>query len=151
MFTNDTSDTNRRIVNAIQESPGRLSIYSINRCEDQVIGFEFVSRQYESSPHCCGSTIVNLCVPIEVLSPIQFNTAEFLAGDDGCYKEWIISKTEEPDVEIQRDTDNKVTGVLVRFSRHDTCCYPINMAFKLRGIDVNGCNILLSSGLLIFR
>lgn len=151
MFTNDNSDEGKRTINAIQESPGRLSVYSVNRCEDQVIGFEFVSRQYQVTPRCCGSAIVNLCVPIEVLSPIELEGAEFLATDDPCYKSWIVKKNEEPNVELQRDDDDNVTGILVRFSRDDTCCYPSQMAFRLYGSDTTECKFLLSSGLLIFR
>lgn len=151
MFTNDTSDQNKRIINAVQESPGRLAVYSINRCEDQVIGFEFVSKIYESNPRCCGSAIVNLCVPIEVINPIELDSAEFWATDDPCYKDWIIKKVEEPHIEIQRNLENNVTGILIRFSKNDTCCYPSSMAFRLYSFDESGCKYLLSSGLLVFR
>ncbi len=119
MFTNDNNDKNKRIINPIQESPGRLAVYAINRCEDQVIGFEFVSRQYQSDPKCCGSVIVNLCVPIELLDPIQLEKAEFWATDDACYKNWVVKKVSEPHLEIQRDVDGDVTGILVRFSNEE--------------------------------
>lgn len=151
MFTTDTSDENKVFINPIQEFPGRLVVYSVNRCEDQVIGFEFVSKQYESNPRCCGSAIVNLCVPVEVPNPIELHNAEFWATDDPCYKDWVTKKTEEPGIEIQRDNEEKVTGILVRFSKHDTCCYPLQMAFKLYGFDESECKYFLTSGLLIFR
>lgn len=151
MFVNDTSDENKILVNPIQESPNRLSVYSINRCEDQVIGFEFVTRQYQNNPTCFGSAIINLCVPIEVLSPLDIYNVEFWATDDPCYKDWTIKKTEEPFIEIQRDNDEQVTGILVRFSDDESCCYPISMAYKLYAFDETGCKYLLSSGLLIFR
>ena len=151
MFTNDTSDNNKVFINPVQESPGRLAIYSINRCEDQVIGFEFISKRYENNPRCFGSAIVNLCVPVEVVTPIQLDRAEFWATDDTCYKDWLVKQTTEPSIEVQRDSNDAVTGVLVRFSQHDTCCYPLSMAFRLYAFDTSNCKYLLSSGLLIFR
>lgn len=153
MFTNDTSDENKPLINPVQYSPGRLSLYSINRCEDQVIGFEFITKQYQSNPRCCGSAIVNLCVPIEVIQPIELQRAEFWATDDPCYKDWIVKKIAEPYIEIQRNNDDLVTGILVRFS-NETCCYPLQMAYKLyafQTVDNIECKYLLSSGLLLFR
>lgn len=151
MFTNDTSDENKLIVNPIQNSPNRLAVYAINRCEDQVIGFEFVTRKYQSNPTCFGSAIVNLCIPVEILSPIELENAEFWATNDTCYKDWIIQKKLPSEIEVQRDIDDKVTGILVRFSNEESCCYPLNMAFRLYGFDNNNCKFLISTGLLIFR
>lgn len=151
MFTSDNSDENKLLVNPIQESPGRLAIYSINRCEDQVIGFEFTTKQYQTNPTCCGSAIVNLCIPIQVITPIELASAEFWATDDPCYKDWIIKKTNNPFIEIQRDNDDKVTGILVRFSQTESCCYPVNIAYRLYAFSEEDCKYLLSSGLLVFR
>jgi hypothetical protein len=151
MFTSNTSDENKIITNPIQESPGRLAVYAINRCEDQVIGFEFVSKNYQNNPQCCGSAIVNLCIPVELITPIQLDRAEFWATDDPYYKEWILKYEIEPYIEVQRDFNNNVTGILVRFSQTDTCCYPINMAYRLYAFALDGSKYLLSSGLLFFR
>lgn len=149
MFT--TTNQEKKLVNAVQESPGRLLTCLVNRCEDQVIGFEFVVKEYQSNPRCCGNAIVNLCVPIDFINPIQLARAEFWATDDPCYKDWTVKKTKLPSIELQRNTALAVTGILVRFSDEESCCYPLNMAFILYGIDANDCKYRLSNGLLIFR
>lgn len=136
--------------NSIQENPARVSIYGINRCEDQVIGFEFISKQYNNNPEC-RNQILQLCIPIEVKAPIVLDTAEFWATSDPCYKDWEIKKTEEPSIEVQRDSDDNATGVLVRFSRFESCCYPIQMAFRLYALDDQGCKYRIAHGTLIFR
>ncbi len=56
-----------------------------------------------------------------------------------------------PQIEIQRDVNQGVTGILVRFSQLETCCYPLNMAYKLYAIDESGCKYTITKGLLIFR
>lgn len=155
MFTQPIKNENKVFVNPVQESPNRISIYGINKCEDQVIGFEFVSNQYVDDPRCCGNIMAHLCIPIEIVTPIQLDSVEFWATDDPCYKEWVIQKNQEPDVEIQRiDAEDSadVTGIVVRFSQYDTCCYPPQMAFRLYGFDTaTGCKYILSAGLLMFR
>lgn len=146
------SSDNGVTANSIQETPKRLAVYGINRCEDQVIGFEFVSKQYtQDPPVCCSNNLIHLCVPVEVVTPIVLETAEFWATSDPCYKDWEVKKTEEPSIEVQRDTDDNATGILVRFSRYESCCYPIQMAFRLYALDSQGCKYTLSYGLLIFR
>lgn len=151
MFTQDIEDENKVIVNPVQESPSRSSIYAINRCEDQVIGFEFISKKYIDNPICCSSISHHLCIPIDVVTPIPLDTVEFWATDDPCYKDWIIKKNTEPDVEVQRDGDNNVTGIIVRFSQYESCCYPLQLAFRLYALDSEGCKYSLSSGLLLIR
>lgn len=153
MFTKETGTLSDSGVytNSVQENPSRVSIYGINRCEDQVIGFEFISRQYINNPTCCGTNIPHLCIPIEIVTPIVLETVEFWATDDPCYKDWTVKKIEEPSVEIQRDSEDNATGILVRFFKNESCCYPPQMAFKLLSIDSTGCKYTLSHGLLIFR
>lgn len=151
MLTSNKSDENLSYINPIQTKPIRNSIYLMNRCEDQVIGFEFVSKKYNQQTSCCSSLITHLCAPIEIISPIDIVSAEFQATDDECYKEWIVKKTTVPSIELQLNQDNKVIGVLVRFFSNETCCYPFQMAFKLFGIDNQGCKYSLSSGLLVFK
>lgn len=150
-FTNNNSDNGKKFVNAIQESPLRLDVCSVNRCEDQVIGFEFVAKGYQVNPQCCGNAIVNMCVPIEVLDPIPYDSIEFWATEDTCYKDWTIIKKNSPEIEIQRNSDDKVTGVLVRFSKTESCCYPLNMAYKLFAFDETGCKHSIATGLLVFK
>lgn len=151
MFTPDKKKEGKVFVNPVQESPQRLSIYAINKCEDQVIGFEFISNQYTNDPTCTNNILINLCVPIEVVTPIEIESAEFWVTDDPCFKDWLVKKIAEPDIEIQRDTNSNAIGIVVRFSQYETCCYPSQAAFRLYGFDDNGCKYTLSSGLIIFR
>lgn len=145
------SSDNGVVANSVQENPSRLSLYGINRCEDQVIGFEFVTKQYTKEPDCCSNNLIHLCAPIEVVTPIVLEKAEFWATSDTCYQDWEIKKTEEPSIEVQRDTNGDATGVLVRFSRYESCCYSIQMAFRLYALDSQGCKYRLAYGSLIFR
>lgn len=151
MFTQDIENENKIFINPVQESPTRISIYGINRCEDQVIGFEFITKQYVDNPTCIGGINHFLCIPVNVTAPITLEEVQFWATDDPCYKDWTVKKDKEPDVEIQRDGDSNATGVVVRFSQYETCCYPPQLAFRLYAFDSTGCKYLLSSGLLIFR
>lgn len=150
MLTNIKENENKVFVNPIQETPQRTSIYSISRCENQVIGFEFIKLKSENNTNCLNNVLINLCVPIEVLSPIEIESAEFRATDDPCFKEWVTIKDKEPELEIQRDSSNLVTGILVRFGS-ETCCYSTQMAYKLIGKDKNNSIFSLSQGLLIFK
>lgn len=150
MFTN-ISENSGVFVNTVQEFPQRSSIYSINKCEDQVIGFEFVEKQLNSQTQCCSNSLVHLCAPIIVSSNIPLENVEFYATDDPCFKDWVVIKKDTPSVEIQRDVNNNATGILVRFFNHETCCYPTQMGFKLYGIDVNDCKYSIARGLLIFK
>lgn len=146
------TESSKDYVNPIQTSPLRASIYSINRCQDEVIGFEFVKQQYiPRSIRFCNNVAVSLCSPVETVNPIILENAEFWATDDPCYQKWIVKKIELPDIEIQRDVDDKVIGILVRFFNYESCCYPVQMAFRLQGIDSSGCKFILASGLLIFK
>lgn len=151
MFTPDKNKEGKVFVNPIQESPQRVSIYAINKCEDQVIGFEFISSQYTDAPVCHNNILINLCVPIDIVTPITIDRAEFWATDDPCFNEWVVKKTLLPDVEIERNVELNATGILVRFSQYETCCYPTQLAFRLYGFDDTGCKYTLSSGLIIFR
>lgn len=137
-------------VNSVQETPKRVAVYAVNRCEDQVIGFEFVTKSYNKSS-CCPNELIHLCVPIELVSSIPLEKAYFLATDDPCYKSWIVNKEIDPHISIQRNTSGEATGILVRFFANETCCYPHQMAFRLYGLDQNDCKFSLASGLLIFK
>lgn len=151
MFTPNTENDGVIHVNPVQISPHRLSIYGIDRCQDQVIGFEFVTNEYSSDPKCFGNILINLCVPVEVLSELVIDSAEFVATDDPCFKEFIIDIKESPQITLQRNIDNNVTGVIVHFYKQDTCCYPNQMAFQLWGTTEEGCRSIIARGLLYFR
>ena len=149
--SSETLQESSTFVNPIQEIPIRHSIYSINKCEDQVIGFEFVAHKLSpEKTYLCNNIAVSLCVPLENVKPFDLDTAEFWATDDPCYNSWLVKKITTPEVDIQRDVDNKVIGILVRFSKNESCCYPLNMAFRLYGI-IDDCKFSLSQGLLIFK
>lgn len=151
MFTNNFDNENKLLINPVQETPPRSQLYALNKCEDQVIGFEFISREYESNPNCFNGISIHLCVPVEVVKPISVDSVEFTATNDPCYKDLIVQKTELPEIEILRDIDSNCTGILVRFSQYESCCYPNQMAFKLYLKDDTGCKYTISSGLLFFR
>jgi len=139
-------------VNPVQEKPIRSYIYGVNKCEDQTIGFQFVKELLQQKENrCCNNIAVNVCIPVEVIDPIEIDSAEFIATNDPCYLINIIDKTESPDIELQYDDDDKVIGILVRFYKYESCCYPPQMAFKLYAIDETGCKFSLSTGLLLFK
>jgi hypothetical protein len=148
-FTSEQSGT---YINPIQTKPERINIYGINRCEDQVIGFEFVAKQYIDQPiKCCNSAFPHLCTPIEISSPIVLENVEFWATEDSCYQDWTVKKVTAPFIEVQRDSNNNATGILVRFSKNESCCYPVQMAFRLLNFDSTGCKYSIATGLLVFR
>lgn len=154
MFTEKNKNQNEEsvvFVNPIQEYPIRSSVYAINKCEDQVIGFEFVTKSKTAKGKCFNGVPINVCVPVEVSSQVELSEVEFLATDDPCYQNWKITKTEKPSIEVQYDLNGEyAVGVLVRFFKEDTCCYPSQMAFRLNAID-NKCKYSISRGLLVFR
>lgn len=163
MFTNDKERCGPKLpkttleqdqidvfVNPIQESPQRVSIYSISKCEDQVIGFEFVSIGKSPTFKCFGKTLVNFCDSIEIPTPISLKSIIFKATSDPCYIDWEIEKTTDPDIEVQY-SNTKISGVMVRFFKNETCCFPSQMAFKLIGTDINCSTFSLASGLLVFK
>lgn len=151
MFTPNTENSGIVYVSPVQEAPLRLNIYSIDRCMDQTIGFEFLTNEYPSNPKCFGKVLVNLCVPVPIVSEIVLTSAEFVATDDPCFKDFIVDINTFPEIELIRNPTGNVTGILVRFYRQDTCCYPTQMAFQLWGYDANGCKSILARGLLSFR
>lgn len=140
------------ILNPAQERPKRLSIYAINRCENQVIGFEFTKKeQVPTSTNFCNNVVVNSCVIVESPVSLGSESFEFLATDDPCFDNWLINKTESPHIEIQKNDDDLVVGVLVNFFKDETKCLPNQIAFRLYINDENNCRYRLSSGLLLIR
>lgn len=152
MFTHeDIQNENKIIVNPVQEYPQRVSVYSLYKCEDQVIGFEFLKRE-ESGTKCFNNILVNLCVPIEMIYPLEnIESVEFIATDDPCYTDCLVIKTTTPDIEIERDIDNNILGILVKFFREETCCFPTQLSFKLLAVHENGSKFSIARGLLVFK
>lgn len=137
---------------SIQFSPLRNQIYAIDRCADSVIGFEFVQKSLVvRQNNLCNNVLVNLCVPVNSVSPMDIKSARFIATEDTCFKDYKIDQSTAPFVEIQRDSANLATGILIRFFKPDTCCYPLQMAFRLLIIDQNDCEIIISKGILYLR
>jgi hypothetical protein len=145
-----------RFTQPVNNEPTLLyNTVKIQGCVDSSVGFNLLkSEPAISKRRYCNKILVHECIPADVSAPMELTKVEFLATDDPCYAEFSVYKSSEtvdsvsPTIELQLNTDDyeKVIGVLVHFTKEETCGQPVRLAYRLYGYMPEGDKILLSIG-----
>lgn len=129
------------------------SAVKIDGCSEARLGFDFLSEQPSTSRRrYCNKVLVHECVTVPEVEPLALERVEFLATDDPCYTFFNLFKSSntvgdtEPTIELQLDEDDLVIGVLINFTREETCCLPLRMSYRLNAYDEDGTKMTLSQG-----
>lgn len=129
------------------------NVLKVQGCADVTIGFNILQDEPQiGKRRYCNKVLVHECVSIPINDPLDLVRVDFLATSDPCYKFFEIFKSSEeidydlPTIELQFNEDYLVVGVLLKFSRTDTCCLPLRLAYRLHGYTPTDERILLSNG-----
>lgn len=129
------------------------STVKIDGCSEAKLGFDFLSEQPSiGKRRYCNKVLVHECVSVPEIAPLALETVEFLATNDSCYKFFNVYKSSdqieeiEPTIDLQLNDDDDVIGVIINFSTDEIVGLPLQMAYRLYGVDAEGNRILLSHG-----
>lgn len=131
------------------------NVIKILGCMDSVVGFEIKTLEPTiTKRRYCNKVLVHECVPVPELEPLALDRVEFLATNDPCYRFFNLFKssdtigTVEPTITLQYNEDEEplVIGILVNFTKEETCCLPLRMSYRINGYDPDGMRVNLGQG-----
>lgn len=129
------------------------NVVKIFGCSDTTVGFQILSEvPTVGKRRYCNKVLVHECVTVPELEPLALSRVEFLSTDDSCYKYFNLFKSSDDigtiasTIDLQLNVDELVIGILVNFTKAETCCLPLRMAYRINAYDEDNVRINLAQG-----